>query len=204
LTEYDQLERVKRQTTPTEVNFINGAYQPAGDDTANMPGRSSDGWLWTQQEYDWKGQVTKATNTDSTFKLISYTGCGCAGGEITTIQSEQMTEGRRTQKVYSDFLGRTAKAEILNWDNSVYSTAISTLDSLDRAANVRRYQGQESSWVFQETTLTFDGHGRLKQQHRPEQFVVSGSTTIHTYTNFEYYADDKIEVVSKVVEMEKM
>jgi hypothetical protein len=182
LTEYDILERVKRQTTPTEVNFINGEYQPSGDDAPNMPGRSADGWLWTSQEYDWKGRVIKSINTDGTFKLISYTGCGCAGGEITTIQSEQLTEGRRTQKAYSDFLGRTYKTEILNWDNSVYSTTLTTFNALDQATNIKEYAGGTSG-TFQETTFSFDGHNRLKTRHVP----IQSNGTVTTYN---YNADD--------------
>jgi YD repeat-containing protein len=186
LTEYDILGRVKRQTTPTEVNFINGAYQPAGDDAANMPGRSADGWLWTSQEYDWKGRVTKSINTDSTFKLISYTGCGCAGGEITTIQGEQFAEGRRTQKVYSDFLGRESKTEILDWNGNPYATTVNTFNARDQVTLVRQYAGSEGSSIYQDTIYNYDGHGRLQSRHVPEQDT--GKFTVYTY-----YADDKAQ-----------
>jgi YD repeat-containing protein len=186
LTEYDILGRVKRQTTPTEVNFINGAYQPAGDNAANMPGRSADGWLWTQQEYDWKGRVTKSINTDGTYKLISYTGCGCAGGEITTIQGEQFAEGRRTQKVYSDFLGRESKTEILDWNGNPYATTVNTFNARDQVTLVRQYAGSEGSSIYQDTIYNYDGHGRLQSRHVPEQDT--GKFTVYTY-----YADDKAQ-----------
>jgi YD repeat-containing protein len=160
-----------------------------------MPGRSADGWLWTSQEYDWKGRVTKATNTDGTFKTISYQGCGCAGGEIVTVQDEELEPNkRRTQKNYSDPFGRTYKTQVLNWDGTPYSTTIATFDALDRAIEIKEYEKSENepNPKFQTTTFAYDGHGRLKQQHRPEQFVVSGSNTVQTYTNYEYYADDQI------------
>ena len=69
MIEYDKLGRVLRSSVPTEIN---SAWTPAGDDAA--------GWLWNSQEYDWKGRTTREINTDGTDRLISYDGCGCAGG----------------------------------------------------------------------------------------------------------------------------
>src|SRR5690606_3574506 len=86
VTEYDILGRVKRQSVPTEVNSI---WEPAGDD-------QSRGFLWTVQKYDWMGRVVRKINTDGVDSgtlndsdvLISYAGCGCAGGLETTILGE--------------------------------------------------------------------------------------------------------------------
>jgi hypothetical protein len=56
--------------------------------------------------------------------LITYEGCGCAGGLVTTIEGELVprtdTSGsaRRKQKAYSDILGRTWKTETFEWDGS--------------------------------------------------------------------------------------
>ena len=71
---------------PTEVD---AGWTPAGDDAVR-------GWLWTNQKYDWKGRVVRTINTDGVDSpvlndsdvLISYEGCGCAGGQVTTLQGE--------------------------------------------------------------------------------------------------------------------
>lgn len=186
ITEYDIMGRVKRTSVPTEVN---SSWSPAGDD-------SSRGYIWNAQEYDWKGRVTRQINTDGTDKLISYDGCGCAGGQVTTIQSELVprddspsTNARRTNKVYEDILGRTYKTEALNWGGSVYATTKTTLNARDQATLIRQYSGSDSSSTYQDTTMTYDGHGRLYTQHRPEQ---SSSTN----TTYSYYADNRIQQVT--------
>ena len=84
ITEYDVLGRVARQSVPTEVD---GSWDPAGDDYAR-------GYLWTHQRYDWMGRVVRKINTDGDPQqsendsdiFITYEGCGCAGGLITTIE----------------------------------------------------------------------------------------------------------------------
>lgn len=81
-TEYDILGRVKRQSVPTEVD---ANFDPTGDDQTR-------GWLWTHQRYDWMGRVVRKIATDGdpnalendSDVLISYAGCGCAGGLETT------------------------------------------------------------------------------------------------------------------------
>lgn len=178
LTEYDIMGRVKRSTVPTEIN---ASWQPSGDDAAK-------GWTWTAQEYDWKGRVTRQINVDGTDKLFSYEGCGCAGGQVTTVSGEQLAEGRRRQKVYEDILGRTYKTEVLNWDGSVYSTSKSFFNGRDQVTLARQYAGADNSSTYQDTTMTYDGYGRLKTQHRPEQ-------NAGTVTTYNYYADDRIQQV---------
>ena len=119
--EYNNLGQVTRSTTPTEIN---SSWAAVGDDSGNP------NFLWTSQEYDWKGRTTREINTDGTDRLISYTGCGCAGGQVTTIQGELVPRddiptqnARRTQKVYSDILGRNYKTETMEWDGTtVYTT----------------------------------------------------------------------------------
>lgn len=101
-----------------------------GDDTA---------FLWTHQKYDWMGRVIRKIATDGADSptlndsdvLISYEGCGCAGGMVTTVEGERVpipgTENfaRRKQKVYQDILGRTWKTEAYEWDGTtVYATAV--------------------------------------------------------------------------------
>jgi len=65
------------------------------------------------------GSPWREINTDGTDRLMSYQGCGCAGGEVMTMQSElvprddqPLVNARRTQKVYADVLGRSFKTQI--------------------------------------------------------------------------------------------
>jgi YD repeat-containing protein len=133
--------------------------------------------------------------------LASYDGCGCAGGQVTTIKEENIVEtdwqgqnpntlGRRTQKNYEDILGRTYKTEVLNWDAiTPYNTTVVKFNGRDQATSVRQYDGAETSQIFQESVQTYDGHGRLKTRHRPVQQNSNGSVAYSTYN---YNADDSI------------
>ena len=67
-TYYDRMGRGFKQSNPTEVTSL---WAPAGDDAAA-------GWVWTQQQFDWKGRSTTTTNPDGTTKEITYGVCGCA------------------------------------------------------------------------------------------------------------------------------
>jgi YD repeat-containing protein len=202
LIEYNTLGSVKRETVPTEIN---SSWNPAGDDYRGMNGGEYV-WLWKSLEYDWQGRTTKETNTDGTDRLISYDGCGCAGGEIVTIKGEittatdnsgnQQTTKRRTQKIYSDILGRIKKAEIWDLDGgggSPYSTVVYAYNGRDQITNITEYAGSSSSSVFQETTMTYDGHGRLSTLHRPEE---RDSNDTATYTTYTYHADDTTATIT--------
>src|SRR5258707_820772 len=175
-----------RPSTGTNPEEISAAWVPSGDDSA--------GWLWsTPNIYDWKGRPLRAYNMDGTYKEASYGGCGCAGGEVVTLTNEgTIVDGvpkYRKQKIYSDPLGRQWKTEVLNWDGSVYSTTETTLNARDQATLVRQFQGGDTSGVYQDTTMTFDGYGRLQSKHVPEQN--SGTATTYTYNN-----DDTINSVT--------
>ncbi|MBX3297457.1 MAG: RHS repeat protein [Acidobacteria bacterium] len=193
---YDILGRVKRQSVPTEVD---ANFDPAGDDQTR-------GWLWTHQRYDWMGRVVRRIATDGdpnagsndSDVLISYAGCGCAGGLETTIQGEEIIEkdwngsnpvslGRRTQKIYEDILGRAWKTEVLNWNSSVYLTTETAYDGRDQALTVT--QTEASTSVSQVTSMTYDGHGRLKTLHSPRQDV--NKSTVYNYN-----PDDSISDVT--------
>lgn len=176
-TTYDLMGRAVKQSNPAEIN--NG-WVPVGDDATGL--------IYTLQSYDWKGRPLTTTNTDGTQKYASYGGCGCAGGEVVTL----MDEVGRQQKVYSDVLGRTAKAEILQTVNnvtSVYSTTTKTHNARDQVTLVRQYQGTDSSGTYQDTTLTYDGYGRLQSRHLPEQN--SGTATVYAYS-----PDDTVQSVT--------
>jgi YD repeat-containing protein len=197
ITTYDAMGRPVQRSNPAETSIsipepaasINPfAWQPTGDDAQ---------WVYTMQTYDWKGRPRVTTNpsmtgnpADTTSKETSYSGCGCAGGEVVTLTDEV---GRRL-KVFSDVLGREWKKEILNWDGSVYSTSVSVFNGRDQVTNVKRYAGTAPvdasstnaeascpSGTCQETLLTYDGYGRLQSKHVPQQNA--GTTTTYSYNS---------------------
>ncbi len=193
---YDKLGRAIKSSNPTETTASGTPTQWAatGDD-------QTAGWLYTSQTYDWKGRRLVTTNTDGTTKEASYAGCGCAGGQVTTLTDEGTIDGgvakRRQQKVYADVLGRTIKTEVLNWQGpSVYSTTINSYNARDQITFANAYQGEPStdgscpSGTCQQVALTYDGYGRLKTKHVPEQ----DSNAATTYN----YSDD--DMVSSVID----
>ena len=194
--EYDLLGRVKKQSVPTEID---SNFDPTGDDATR-------GYLWTHQKYDWKGRVVRKINTDGIDQttlndsdiIISYEGCGCAGGQITTIESERVpygtsSFGRRKLKVYEDILGRSWKTESFDWDGStVYSTQTQLFNGRNQAVRTRQYSGMDSSGTFQDYTASYDGFGRVYLSHKPEQ---RDDEDTLTYTSYTYNPDDSISTV---------
>lgn len=144
---YNSLGQVVKQSKPTEIL---GDWSPTGPDDAGS-------WVYTDQAYDWQGRPTLTTNPDGWTAELSYTGCGCAGGEVVTARDEA---GRR-RKFYRDILGRLWKVEELNWDQTVYSTTTYTYNVRDQLTQILQ-QGQTR-------TLQYDGHGRLWKRTTPEQ-----------------------------------
>jgi hypothetical protein len=148
-----------------------------------------------EHEYDWKGRPTREINTDGTDKLFSYNGCGCAGGQVTTIEGELVPRddypnqlGRKVQKIYADILGRNYKTEVLNWAGGVYTTTTQTFDAADRVKLTRQYAGTETSSTFQDVTTTYDGHGRLKTRHYPIEDQNANTT-------YNYNVDDSVSSI---------
>jgi len=190
ITEYDILGRVANQSVPTEVD---SSWNPTGDDAL---------FLWTHQKYDWKGRVIRKINTDgfdsSTLNdsdiLISYDGCGCAGGQVTTIQSERVpipdtsNFARRQQKVYEDVLGRPYQSETFLWNGTdVYKRSQTQFNGRNQAISVTQTDVPNST--AQVTTISYDGYGRMATEQDPQQSVGTGKT----YT---YNEDDSIKTVT--------
>jgi YD repeat-containing protein len=172
-TIYNQMGRQWKQSNPTEVY---SSWVPAGDDAAGM--------YYTQQTYDWQGRSLVTTNQDGTTKTASYSGCGCAGGAVVTLTDEGTVDAgvvkRRQEKIYSDVFGRTVKTEILNWQGgSVYSATVNTYNVRDQATQIRQYAGAEGSGTYQDRTMTYDGYGRLKTKHVPEQNAGEATTWVY-------------------------
>jgi YD repeat-containing protein len=203
---YDDMGRQVKIYNPTEVSVntadlsVVSGWQPGGDDATSNGGA---GWVYVEREYDWKGRVKREINADGTDQLMEYGGCGCAGGEVVTLKGELVpipgssSQGRRTQKVYHDVLGRQWKTEVLDWDGStVYSTATTTYNALDQAVRVRRYVGaapapepDAEGGTYQTTTMNYDGHGRLSNRRLPE--YDAGQLTTFTYND-----DDTLATVT--------
>ncbi len=163
LSSYDIMGRLKQQTNPTEVT---GAWQPTGDDAA--------GWIATQQTYDWQGSPRVTTNQDGSTSELTYSGCGCAGGDVVTLRDER---GRR-RRLTNDVLGRLVKVEELNWDTSVYSTTTYSYNARDQLT--------QSNQAGQLRTYTYDNHGRLQTRTTPEQ----GTAT------YLYNVDDTVQSIT--------
>jgi Tol biopolymer transport system component len=175
ITRYDRMGRAVQQSNPTEID---SSWNAVGDDAS--------GYQYNVANiFDWKGRATRIHNMDGTYKEASYSGCGCAGGEVVTLTDEV---GRR-QKVYSDVLGRQWKTEVLNWNGSVYSTTTNTLNARDQVTLIRQYAGTDQSSTYQDTTMSYDGYGRLQSKHAPEQNA--GTATVYVYNS-----DDTIQSVT--------
>ncbi|HEX6717738.1 MAG TPA: DUF4214 domain-containing protein [Pyrinomonadaceae bacterium] len=188
VTIYDLMGRAWKKSNPTEVN---SSWVPSGVDSAGI--------YYTTQTYDWNGRPLVTTNTDGTSKEISYAGCGCAGGEVVTLTDEGTIDAgvakRRQQKIYSDVLGRTVKTELLNWagSNSVYSTTVNTYNMRNQIEQARQYAGSTGSASYQDTTFTYDGYGRLRTRHQPEQQVDPNNNISTDHTTWDYNADDTVQ-----------
>ncbi|HEY5883278.1 MAG TPA: hypothetical protein VIT88_01245 [Pyrinomonadaceae bacterium] len=202
---YDAMSRVIKTSNPTETDTDGppSRWKATGDD-------QEAGWLYTHQTYDWNGRRLITTNQDGTSKTASYTGCGCAGGDVTTLTDEM----NRQQKVYSDVFGRAWKIEVLtvpdaNQNRDVYSTNVAVYNSRDQIIRQKQYAGPAPteasstnaavacpSGTCQETVITFDGHARLKTRHLPLQKVDPNNPASTDRTTWTYNADDTIKSVT--------
>src|SRR5687767_6255627 len=77
-TRYDQMGRPVQQTNPFEMD---SGWNPTGDDAMGYQ-------FNVANTFDWQGRPVKTYNMDGTFKEASYSGCGCAGGEVVTLTDE--------------------------------------------------------------------------------------------------------------------
>lgn len=184
---YDVMGRVIKASNPTETSAVGepSEWAATGDDAV---------WRYSQQSYDWKGRPLVTTNPNGTTSTASYSGCGCAGGEVVTLTDEGTLDGgvakRRQQKVYSDILGRHVKTELLNWSSgSVYSTTVNMYNARNQIELITQYVGAEGSATHQETTLSYDGYGRLQSRHLPQQDQ-------NTATVWTYNSDDTVSTIT--------
>lgn len=205
---YDLMGRVIKTSNPTETTASGhpSGWSAVGDD-------ASAGWLFIEQTYDWKGRPLVTTNQDGTTKIVSYSGCGCAGGGVATMTDEGtidpfdlVTPRRRQQKVYSDVLGRTVKSEVLNWEGgAVVAATVNTHNTRDQITQVREFAGSAPSdpsdlscpsGTCQKTEMSYDGHGRLKTRHAPEQQDDTNNPADTDHTTWDYNGDDTIQKIT--------
>ncbi|HKP84132.1 MAG TPA: hypothetical protein VJT69_19095 [Pyrinomonadaceae bacterium] len=186
---FDKLGQIIKSSNPTETDLsgIPVQWRALGDD-------QSTGWLYSQQTYDWKGRPLVTTNPDLTTEEASYSGCGCAGSDATTLTDagtiDAGTAKLRQMKIYRDVLGRTVKTEVLNWQNgTAYSTVVNVYNARDQVTKVKEYAGAEGTGTPLETALTYDGFGRLKTKRLP-QYDPNVTTT------YDYNADDTVQKVT--------
>jgi hypothetical protein len=167
---YDIMGRITERSNPTEIN---GSWAPSGDDAA--------GYIPSFQSYDWNHRPLVTTHQDGTTRSVSYTGCGCAGGLIT----ETTNEVERKQKAYSDVFGRIYRTEILHTNQSIYSSALMEYNVHDQPLSITEYAGDPGSGgASQQTTMTYDGYGRLLTRKRPLDTAP---------TTFTYYNNDTLQ-----------
>jgi RHS repeat-associated protein len=166
---YDIMGRPWKQSNPTEFtpNATTNVWDAAGDDAPF-------GWQYTTQTYDWKGRPLVTTNSDTTTRTNTYSGCGCAGGEQVTT-----TDERGRKKVFKkDTLGRLKTVEEYAYGGTVYSTTSYSYDALDHLTQIDQ-GGQLRKFEY-------DGHGRLSKRTTPEQGE----------TNYLYNKDDTVQSVT--------
>lgn len=183
-TIYDVMGRAVQISNPTEMISV---WTPVGDDSA---------WVYTQQQYDWKGRPTVLTHPGDGYQQInSYGGCGCAGGEVMTAQDEAGRQRRLTM----DVIGRLKLVEELNWNGSVYSTTQYDYNALNQLTHITQ-QGDRVR------TFEYDGYGRLWRKTTPEQGALTytynadatpatiidarGAQTTFTYNNSRHLLND--------------
>lgn len=160
---FDAMGQAVQATNPTEIT---GATIPAGDDAA--------GFIWATQTYDWNGRPLLTTLPYGNTLENTYGGCGCAGGDVTTIRDER---GRR-RRMTMDVLRRLTQVDELNWDQTTYATTTYSYNGRDQITSINQ-AGQSRS-------LTYDGYGRLQGRTTPEQ----GTMT------YSYFADDTTERIT--------
>ncbi len=157
--DYDVMGRLARQSNPTETSGT-GSWPATGDDA---PANGGTGWVYRQRTYDWQGRLKATINVDNTQKQASYSGCGCAGGTVTTLTDEV----GRLQRVTTDILGRDLKNELLNLDGSVYRAVVNTYNARDQITRVRDFQGGRGRRILPDRHLSgnLDGLRRARQAH---------------------------------------
>jgi YD repeat-containing protein len=173
---FDVMGRIVERSNPTEINIY---WSPAGQDSA---------YVCSKQEYDWKGRPTIYYHQDHTSqnprkREYSYTGCGCAGSDVTTLTDEV----GRVQKFYSDLFGRQIKSELWN-GSSVYTTTETKYNVRDQVEEYKQSVGGAGASLT--ATSSYDGHGRLWVRKLPIEGIGSPGTI------FTYHDDDEVQTVT--------
>lgn len=177
------------KSSETDAQGNPSGWNTTGDD-------ATVGWLYMTSVFDWKGRILEAINTDGTKKTASYNGCGCAGGMAITVKDEI----ERTNKVYYDLFGRVNKTELIGTfsgssGSEVYKTTVNKYNVKDQIVNGKIYwrtpETDEScpTGTCQESTIEYDGYGRIWKTHLPEQ---RDSNNNWKFIEITYNSDDTI------------
>src|SRR4029077_19278584 len=67
------------------------------------------------------------------------------------------------------------------------STTKNTYNARDQVTSIRQYQGADSSTTFQDTLMSYDGHGRFSTRKAPSE---------DSATTYAYYSDDMVQKVT--------
>ena len=110
---------------------------------------------------------------------------------------------RRRQTLYHDVLGRLVKTEVWDFEGTAAdgvsrrldSTTVTTYNVRDQVTLVRQHTGAEGSGTFQDTSMTYDGFGRLETQHLPHQQAFQNQSWTSDHTTFHYDAEDKLDYI---------
>ena len=193
---FDLAGRVSEWSNPTEIYGQAGCGQPGQTVCWTPWGDDATGYKYSTQTYDWNGRPLLTTNQDLTTRSVSYTGCGCAGGDVTEFQSEIVNgaTGRRRTKLYRDSFSREVKTETLDWNGSVYSATTTDYNVRDQVTFGRAYQGDAASGIYQETKLEYDGYSRLWRRWQPiYKPLPTDLAGVSEYDEYEYLDNDLLK-----------
>ena len=170
-------DAVGRTLQASNVTTVNSSYVAADEDAAL-------GMQYTSTTYDVFDRPLVVTRPDNTVSVPSkvqfdYTGCGCAGGQTTTVTDER---GKKRRQLY-DFLGRLAEAQELTSGGALYSKAMYNYDRRDLLLDIKHYN---NGTAMQQRMFNYDGYGRVTSQTTPEEGTVS----------YGYFADDLVNTVT--------
>jgi YD repeat-containing protein len=198
LSVYDLMGRAIKQSNPTEISE---SWVPAGDDSAGwLYTQQTYDWKGRPLVTTNADTTTKTASYSSCGcaggEVITLTDEGTLV-DIDPGPGINNVTKKRQQKIYADVLGRTWKTEVRNWDGTggfgtggtVYSATVSIFNARDQVSLERQYAGAAPAdasstneaaacptGTCQQTSMSYDGHGRLSSKHVPEQDANKATT----------------------------
>jgi YD repeat-containing protein len=200
---FDLVGRVSEWSNPTEVYGQAGCGQPGQTACWTPWGDDATGYKYSTRTYDWNNRPLLTTSQDLTTRSVTYTGCGCAGGQTVEYEGEEVTHdgttGRRKGRESYDSFGRVVKTELLNWSGTIYSSTTTDYNVRDQVTFGRAYQNDATigtcpAGTCQETKLEYDGYGRLWRKWLPlYKPLATDPTGVSQYDEYEYFDNDLLK-----------